>query len=91
MLGDLPHGGAAPTGHGSRCGVFWQAELPGHQLPDGFEDDLEMLVVLAEFLFHFIEFGGEVFVGGIGAEFTGGATPPAPLAKGGSDARRGRC
>jgi len=41
---------------------FGRAGRRRHQLPDGFEDDLEVLVVLAEFLFHFFEFGGEVFM-----------------------------
>src|SRR5262245_48893881 len=42
---------------------FGRAGRRRHQLPDGLEDDLEVLVVLAEFLFHFFEFGGKVFVG----------------------------
>jgi hypothetical protein len=35
-----------------------------HQLADGFEDDLEFIVLLAEPMFELFELAGQVFVGG---------------------------
>jgi hypothetical protein len=46
-----------------------EAEVPFfhrrfHQLADGFEDNLEFLVVLAELVFELFQLAGKVFVGG---------------------------
>ena len=35
-----------------------------HELPDGLENDSELLVVLAELAFEIVEFAGQVFVRG---------------------------